>query len=76
MNINKSKAIRPDGTKAILFSALFSTDTVWLYLFKGTENLYLILELAKICNKAEYKVDSLIRVINKYAKLIWCRSKD
>ena len=59
MNIHKSKSITPYGTKAIFFSVLFSTDNVRFYIFKGFENLYLRFNLAKVCNKAEYKADSL-----------------
>ena len=64
MNIHKSKNITPYGTKAIFFSVLFSIDNVRFYIFKGFENLYLRFNLAKVCNKAEYKVDSFFKVIN------------
>lgn len=39
----------------VIFYASFSTDAVRLDLFKGTENLCLISDLAKICNKTESK---------------------
>lgn len=47
------------GLKLFFFSVLFSTDNVRFYIFKGFENLYLRFNLAKVCNKAEYKADSL-----------------